>query len=67
MVKDLQVSLGNTNSTQNMHEYELAIVFDKLSVFQEGILQNIRTVIDRVDNMEASTLTGFMDQGSSHL
>ena len=31
-------------------------------MFQEGVLQNIHTVMERVDNMEVSTLTGFKDQ-----
>ena len=41
--------------------------FDKFSVFQEGVLQNICTVTERVDKMEASTLEVFTDQGSSQL
>ena len=41
--------------------------FERLSVFQEGVLQNIRTVAERVDNLESSTLTAFTDQGSSEL
>ena len=50
-----------------MHEYELTLIFYKFSVYQEGFLQNIRTMTERVDKMEASTLTGFMDQESSQL
>ena len=36
-------------------------------MFQEGDLQNIRTVAERVDNLESSTLTAFTDQGLSEL
>ena len=50
-----------------MNEDELTLLFDKLSVFQEGFLQNICTLMDRVEKMEAYNLTGFTDQGSSHL
>ena len=42
--------------TQNRYEDELTLTFDKFSVFQEGVLQNIHTVTDRVDYMEASNL-----------
>ena len=59
--------MGDANSTQQKHEDELTLIFDELSVFQEGVLQNMRTVTERVDNMEVSTLTGFTDQGSSQL
>ena len=63
VVKELQVTLGDANFTQNRYEDELTLTFDKFSVFQEGVLQNIRTATERVDKMEASTLTGFTDQG----
>ena len=43
------------------------MIFDKLSVFQEGVPKNIGTVTERVYKMEASTLTVFTDQGSSQL
>ena len=33
-VKDIQVALGDSDITQNMHEDELTLVFDKFSVFQ---------------------------------
>ena len=64
-MKELQVTLGDANFTHNRYEDELTLTFDKFSVFQEGVLQNIRTATERVDKMEASTLTGFTDQGSS--
>ena len=38
-VRDLQVALGDANFTQKKHEGKLTLIFDKLSVFQEGILQ----------------------------
>ena len=66
-MKELQVTLGDDNFTQNRYEDELTLTFDKFSVFQEGVLQNIRTATERVDKMEASTLTGFTDQGSSQM
>ena len=66
-VKDLQVALGDANFTQKYHEYELSSFFDKLSIYQEGVLQNIRTMTERVDKIEAYTLTGFIDQGSIQL
>ena len=44
----LQVTLGYANYTQQRHEDELTLIFDKISVFREGVLQNIRTVIERV-------------------
>ena len=62
-VKGIQVVLGDSNVTQNSHEGELTLIFDKLSVFQEGVLQNIRTTAERVENMEMSTLVGFTYQG----
>ena len=62
-----QAALGDATFTQNSHEDEFTLIFDKLYVFREGVLQNIRTVTERVDNMDASTLTGFTDQGSSQL
>ena len=37
-VKDLQVALGDANVTNNRHEDELKLIFDKLSVFQEGVI-----------------------------
>ena len=58
-----QAALGDATFTQNSHEDELTLIFDKLYVFQEGVLQNIRTVTERVKNMEAPTLRGFTDQG----
>ena len=53
-VRELQVALGNSNSTHNRHEDELTLIFDKFSVFPEGVLKSIRTLMERVDNMEAS-------------
>ena len=50
-VKDLQVALVNDNFTQNRREDELTSIFDKLAVFQEGVLQNIHTVTEIVYNM----------------
>ena len=66
-MRDLQITLVYSNSKQQNNENELTLIFDKLSVFQEGVLQNIYTVIERVDNTEASTLTCFADQGSIKL
>ena len=66
-VKELQVELADATFTQDNQEDELELIFDKLSVFQEGVLQNICTVKERVDKMGVSTLTVFTDQGSSHL
>ena len=66
-VKDLWIVLGDTNVTHIRHEDELTLIFDKFSVFQEGVLQNICTVKERVDKMGVSTLKVFTDQGSSHL
>ena len=43
-VMELQVALGDANVTQNRHEDELTSIFDKISVFQEGFFQNIRTM-----------------------
>ena len=63
----LQVTLVDANCTHQKHEDELTIIFDKLSVLQEGVLRNMLTVTERVDKMEASTLSGFTDQGSSQL
>ena len=60
-MKELQSASGNVNYTQNRHEDELTLIFDKLSVFQEGVLQKIHTTMERVENMEASTLMGFKD------
>ena len=65
--KDLQVKLGVDKSTQNRHADDLTLIFDKLSVFQEGVLQKIRTVTEIVENMEASFMMGFIDQGSNQL
>ena len=65
--KDIQVASGGANFTQKKHEDELTLVFDKISFFQEGVLQHIPTVMDRVDNMDDSTLTGFTYQGSSQM
>ena len=66
-MKDLQISLGDTNVTHNRHEDELTLIFNKLSMFQEGVLYKNRTVTERVNNMEAPTQTGFVYQGSSQL
>ena len=44
VVNDLQVALGYANFTQKKHEDELTLIFDKFSVFQEGVFQNILTV-----------------------
>ena len=66
-MKEIQVVLEDATFTKNRHKKELTLIFDKFSIFQEGILQNIRTMMERVYKMEASTLTGFTDQGSSHL
>ena len=59
--EETQAVLGDATFTQNSHEDELTLIFDKLYVFREGVLQNIRTVTERVDNIDASTLTGFTD------
>ena len=37
-VRDLQVALGDANSTQQKHEDELTLIYDKFSEFQEGVL-----------------------------
>ena len=66
-MKDPQVALGDTNVKQNMHEDKLTLIFDKFSLFQEEVLYNICTVMERVGKMQASTLTGIIYQGSSHL
>ena len=62
-VKGLQVAFGDANVTQNRHEDELTLIFDKLSVFQEGFLHNIHTMTERVKEMEASTLEGSQTKG----
>ena len=62
-----QVTSEDADLTQNRHEDQLILIFDKLSMFQEGIPHKIRTVTDRRDNMEASTLMGFAEQGSSRM
>ena len=36
-------------------------------MLQEGVIQNIHTVTERVDKMEASNLMGFTYQGLSHM
>ena len=66
-VKYLQVALGGANFTQIKHEDEFTMIFDQLSVLQEGVLQNIRTMTQRVYNMEDSTLTGLTYQGYNHM
>ena len=66
-MKEIQVVLEDATFTKNRHKKELTLIFDKFYMFQEGVPQNIRTMMERVYNMEASTLTGFTDQGSSHL
>ena len=66
-VSYLQVVLGDAKFTQKNHEYELTLIFDKLSVFQEGVLQNIFTVTKILEKMNASTLTGLIDKGCSQL
>ena len=66
-VKYPQASLEDANFTQIKHEDEFTLIFDKLSVFQEGVIQNICIVAERVDNMEAPTLTGLTYQGSSQM
>ena len=66
-MKEIQVVLEDATFTKNRHKKELTLIFDKFSVFQEGVLQNIRAMMERVYKMEASILTGFTDQGSSHL
>ena len=66
-MKDIQVALGDTNFTQNRYKDELILIYGELSVFQEGVLQNIRTVTERVEKIEASSLTVFIYQGSSQL
>ena len=53
--------------TQNRHKDELTLTFDRFSMFQKGVIQNIRTVMQIVGKTEAYTLTGFMDQGSSQM
>ena len=37
-VRDLQVALGDANSTQQKHEDELTLIYDKFYEFQEGVL-----------------------------
>ena len=66
-MKEIQVTLEDATFTHNRHKDELTLIFDKLFMFQEGILHNIRTVIDRVDKMEVCTLMGFAEQGSSQM
>ena len=44
-VRDLQVTLGDANCTQQKYEDELTLIFDKFSVLQEEVLQNICTGI----------------------
>ena len=43
-VKDLRFALVDANFTHNRHVDELTLIFDHISVFQEGVLQNILTV-----------------------
>ena len=59
--------MEDANYTQQNHEDELKLFFDKLSVFQEGVLQNMCTVTEILDKMEESTLKGLIYQGSSQL
>ena len=66
-MKEIHIVLEDVTFTKNRHKKELTLIFDKFYMFQEGVPQNIRTMMERVYNMEASTLTGFTDQGSSHL
>ena len=66
-VRDIQVALGDVNYKQQNNEDELKLIFEKFSMFQEGVLQKILTATERVDNMEASTLAGFTEQGYSQL
>ena len=66
-VKDIQVALRDSDITQNIHEDELTLIFGKFSVFQEGVLQIIPTVMERVDKMRSSNQTGFTDKGSSQM
>ena len=66
-VKGLQVAFGDANVTQNRHEDELKLIFDKLSMFQEGFLHNIHTMTERVKKMESSTLAVFTAQGLSQM
>ena len=65
--KDLKAALGDANSTQNRYEDELTLIFDKLSVLQEGFIHNIHTMTEIFDKVEASILMGFTDQESSQL
>ena len=62
-VRDIQVALGDANFTHKKYEDELKLIFDKVYVFQEEFLQNNLTVTERVDNMEASNLTGLIPNG----
>ena len=55
-VKELQAALGYANFTHNSNKDELKLNFDKFSVFQEGFLQKIRTVMEIVNKMGTSTL-----------
>ena len=66
-MRDIQVALGDVNYKQQNNEDELKLIFEKFSMFQEGVLQKILTATERVDNMEASTLAGFTEQGYSQL
>ena len=47
----IQVAMFDAKFSQKKHENELTFVFDKLSMFQEGVLQNIHTLTERLDNM----------------
>ena len=58
-MKEIQVVLEDATFTKNRHKEELTLIFYKFSVFQEGVLQNIRAMMERVYKMEASILTGF--------
>ena len=59
-MKDIQVALGDTNVSKNRHAYELTLIFDKLSVFQEGVIHNIRTITEMVDKIFVSHTKGLV-------
>ena len=59
--------MGDENFTHKKYEDELTLIFDNLSMFQEGVFHNTVIVTERVTNMEAYTLPSLTPQGSSQL
>ena len=55
--------MGNSNFEQKNYDDELILIFDKFSVFQEGVLHNILIVTDRVYKLEASILKVLTPRG----